>query len=65
MTYVQTMHNYLSVMLVELVMMVLKADKEPFEVWLSTVITRMAAEVSVLALHCVAHHMTDMVMQDR
>ena len=65
MTYVQTMHNYLSVMLVELVMMVLKADKEPFEVRLSTVITRMAAEVAVLALHSVAHHMTDKVMQDR
>ena len=52
-------------MLVELVMMVLKADKEPFEVRLSTVITRMAAEVAVLALHSVAHHMTDKVMQDR
>jgi len=65
--YAETMHNYLSVGLVELVMMVFQADRESFTTRLSPMVRRVAAESTSLSLHCFTDQLTSLerVVQDR
>ena len=65
MGYAKTMHNYLSVMLGELVMLVLQSEREALPTMLSHLVGRVVAEVAVLALHWVTDHQFDRVVQDR
>jgi len=65
--YAETMHNYISVGLVELVMMVFQADRETFTNRLSPMVRRIAAEATALSLHCFTDQLTSLerVVQDR
>ena len=65
--YAETMHNYLSVGLVELVMMVFQADRESFTTRLSPMVRRFAAEAIFLSLHCLTDQLISLerVVQDR
>ena len=61
------MHSYLSVVLVELTVMVMKMDTGTFDTKLKTMVSRVAAEVTALALHCLPDYMSNLegVAQDR
>ena len=59
------MHNYLSVVLGELVMLVLQSERDSLPTMLSHLVGRVVAEVAVLVLHCVTDHQFDRVVQDR
>ena len=61
------MHSYLSVVLVELTVMVMKMDTGTFDTKLKTMVSRVAAEVTALALHCLPDYMFNLegVAQDR
>ena len=61
------MHSYLSVVLVELTVMVMKMDTGTFDTKLKSMVSRVAAEVTALALHCLPDYMFNLegVAQDR
>ena len=63
--YAETMHIYLSVVLVELAVLVFQADKESFITRMSPMVAAVAAEITVLRLHCVTDHLSDKAVQDR
>ena len=65
--YAETMHSFLSVRPVELVMMVLQADTQELTTRLATMVRRIAAEASALSLHCFTDRMISLerVVQDR
>ena len=61
------MHSYLSVVLVELTVMVMRMDTGTFDTKLKSMVSRVAAEVTALALHCLPDYMFNLegVAQDR
>eukprot|EP00090_Calanus_glacialis_P032741 TRINITY_DN5424_c0_g1_i3.p1 TRINITY_DN5424_c0_g1~~TRINITY_DN5424_c0_g1_i3.p1 ORF type:complete len:859 (-),score=395.18 TRINITY_DN5424_c0_g1_i3:244-2511(-) len=65
--YAETMHSFLSVRPVELVMMVLQADTQEFTTRLAPMVRRIAAEATALSLHCFTDRMVSLerVVQDR
>ena len=65
--YAETLHGFLSVRLVELVLMVLQADTQEFTTRLAPMVKRIAAEATVLSLHCFTDQMIilERVVQDR
>ena len=65
--YAETMHSFLSVRPVELVMMVLQADSQEFTTRLARMVRRIAAEATALSLHCFTDRMVSLerVVQDR
>lgn len=65
--YAETMHSFLSVRPVELLMMVLQADSQEFTTRLAPMVRRIAAEATALSLHCFTDRMTSLerVVQDR
>ena len=65
--YAETMHSFLSVRPVELVMMVLQVDTQEFTTRLVPMVKRIAAEATVLYLHCFTNRMIilERVVQDR
>ena len=67
MDYAETMHSFLSVRPVELVIMVLQADSQEFTSRLAPMVRRIAAEATALSLHCFTDRMISLerVVQDR
>ena len=65
MGYDKTMHNYFSVVLGELVMLVLQSERDSLPTMLSHLVGRVVVEVAVLVLHWVTDHQFDRVVQDR
>ena len=66
MGYAKTMHNYFSVVLGELVMLVLQSERDSLPTILSHLVGRVVAEIAVLVLHWVTtDHQFDRVVQDR
>jgi len=65
--YAETMHSFLSVRPVELVMMVLQADSQEFTTRLAPMVRRISAEATALSLYCFTDRMTSLerVVQDR
>jgi len=65
--YPETLHNFLSVRPVELVMMVMQADTQEFTTRLGPMVRRIAAEATALSLHCFTDRMVSLerVVQDR
>eukprot|EP00092_Neocalanus_flemingeri_P028334 GFUD01030771.1.p1 GENE.GFUD01030771.1~~GFUD01030771.1.p1 ORF type:complete len:889 (+),score=361.49 GFUD01030771.1:209-2668(+) len=65
--YPETLHNFLSVRPLELVMMVMQADTQEFTARLGPMVRRIAAEATALSLHCFTDQMVSLerVVQDR
>jgi len=66
-SYSETMHNFLSVRPVELVIMILQSNSEEFTSRISPLVKRIATEATALSLHCFTDRMTSLerVVQDR
>ena len=67
MDYAETMHRFLSVCPMELVMMVLQADNQEFTSRLAAMVRRFSAEATALSLHCFTDGIASLerVVQDR
>ena len=67
MDYAETMHSFLSVCPMELVMMVLQADNQEFTTRLAYMVRRISAEATALSLHCFTDGITSLerVVKDR
>ena len=65
--YAETMHSFLSVLPVELVMMILQADTREFTHWVPLMVWKIAAVATALSLHCFTDRMVSLerVVQDR
>jgi len=65
--YPETMHNFLSVRPIELIMMVMQADTQEFAARMGPMVRRVAAEATSLSLYCFTDQMISLerVVEDR
>ena len=60
--YAETIHNFLSIRLVELVMMVIQAETKEFPTRLGPMVRMIAAEATALTIHCCTGEMDSLEM---